>query len=384
MPGFYFRRCLFAFLFAGLEAAAYAQTNPTMTRAQSLRTQHKAADAVALLRPYVEQHPNDIAALVLLGNSLFDLHQTDEAGQAFARALAVNPNSISANLAAGELLLSEHRDPEAMDRFETVLAQDAHHAAARKDEVTAATELAVSSRRENHPDLALVALRHACEKVPDSPELQLDRGLQAFELNQLSEADEALHTARKLDAANPTILYALARLEAQQQHMPDAERDYKAYLALKPNDATAHFGLGYIYATLLRTDDARREFEASVRLQPQQTESYYQLGQLELDAHHDDEAKPLFERVLARDPNHAGALTGLGELAFRAKDYATAEQLLSHAEKSDPSYTRPHYYRGLALARLGRADEAQQELQQSDGRQHATPPSPSNTQQPPQ
>jgi tetratricopeptide (TPR) repeat protein len=369
-----FHRFLFSLVLAGLEATGNSQSSTTLTRAEHLRAQHKPAEATTILRAYTAQHPDDVAALVLLGNSLLDLHQAEDAGDAFAHALAADPNSIPANLAAGELLLTQHHDPEAMDRFETVLAHDPQHAAARKGEVDAVTDLAVSSRRDNHPDLALVALRHACEKLPDSSELQLDRGLQAFELNDLSEADEALHTAQKLAPANPTVTYALARLETQQQHMPDAERDFKTYLAARPNDATAHYGLGYIYAALLRTDEARREFETSIRLQPRQTESYLQLGQLALDAHHDDEAKRLFEQVLARDPNHAGALTGLGELAFRSKDYATAEQLLAHAEKSDPTYARPHYYRGLALARLGRDEEAQQELQQSDGREHATPP----------
>jgi tetratricopeptide (TPR) repeat protein len=274
-----------------------------------------------------------------------------------------------------------------MDRFETILAQGSQqhqeHVAASRGEVAAATELAIASRRDNHPDRALAALRHACEKLPDSSELQLDRGLQAFELGQLSESDEALHAAQKLAPDNPTILYGLARLETEQQLMPEAERNYKAYLAARPNDATAHYGLGYVYAALLRTEDARREFEASIRLRPQQTEAYYQLGQIALDARHDNEAKPLFERVLARDPNHAGALTGLGELAFRDKDYATAEQLLAHAEKSDPTYTRPHYYRGLSLARLGRNEEAQHELQQSDGRTHAGASSSVNTPQAP-
>jgi tetratricopeptide (TPR) repeat protein len=389
MSGLHLHRFLLALVFAGLETAAYAQTNstpnPILIRAWHLRSQHKSGEAAALLRPYTEQHPNDISALILLGNTLLDLYQTEEAGQAFAHALAVDPNSIPANLAVGQLLLSQHRDPEAMDRFETILAQDPHHAIARKGEVAASTELAVTSRRDNHPDLALVALRHACEKLPNSPELQLDRGLQALELNQLPEADEALHTAKKLAPANSTILYALARLETEQQHMPEAESDYNAYLVAHPDDATAHYGLGYIYVALLRTEDARREFEVSIRLQPQQTESYYQLGQLALDAHQDDKAKPLFEHVLARDPNHAGALTGLGELAFRDKDYATAEQLLVHAEKSDPTYARPHYYRGLALARLGRNAEAQQEFQQNDGRTHAAPPpsAGTNTPQPP-
>ncbi|MGA2250938.1 tetratricopeptide repeat protein [Terracidiphilus sp.] len=387
MPGSYFYGFLYALILAGFGAAAHAQTNSTvdsiLSRAEHLRAQHKPTEAAALLHPYIEQHPGDTPALILLGDILLDLHRTEEAGQTFTQALAADPNSIPANLAVGEILLSQHLDPEAMDRFETILAQEPRNVAARKGETTAATELAVTSRRDNHPDLALIALRHACEKLPDSHELQLDRGLQAFELNQLPEADEALHTAKKLDSTNPAILYALARLETEQQHMAEAERDYKAYLALRPNDATAHYGLGYTYAALLRTEDARREFEAFIRLQPRQTESYYQLGQIALDAHHDDEAKPLFERVLACDPNHAGALTGLGELAFRSKDYAAAEQLLARAEKSDPAYSRPHYYRGLSLARLGRNEEAQQELQQSDGRTHATPSSSANTSQPP-
>ena len=388
MPGSYFHCFLYALVLAGLGAAAHAQTNstvdPILIRAEHLRAQHKPTEAVALLRPYIGQHPGDTPILILLGNILLDLHETEEAGQTFTQALTADPNSIPANLAVGQILLSQHRDPEAMDRFETILAQDSHHVGARKAEVTAATELAVASRRDNHPDLALAALRHACEKLPDSPELQLDRGLQAFEVNQLPEADEALHIARKLAPSNPAVVYALARLATEQQHMPEAERDYKAYLAARPNDATAHYGLGYAYVALLRTEDARREFEASIRLQPLQTESYYQLGQLALDAHHDDEAKPLFERVLARDPNHAGALTGLGELAFRNKDYAAAEQFLAHAETSDPTYNRPHYYRGLSLARLGRNEEAQQELQQSDGREHANVPSSPGTAPPQQ
>jgi tetratricopeptide (TPR) repeat protein len=384
MPGSYFHGFLYALILAGFGAASHAQTSPTvdpiLIRAEHLRAQHKPTEAAAILRPYIELHTGDKPALILLGNILLDLHQTEEAGQTFTRALTADPNSIPANLAVGQILLSQHRDPEAMDRFETILAQDSHNVAARKGEVAAATELALASRRDNHPDLALAALRHACEKLPDSRELQLDRGLQAFELNQLSEANEALHIARKVAPANSAVLYALARLETERQHMPEAERDYKAYLAVRPNDATAHYGLGYTYAALLRTEDARREFEASIRLQPQQTESYYQLGQLALDAHHDDEAKSLFERVLARDPNHAGALTGLGELAFRNKDYTAAEQLFTRAEKSDPTYARPHYYRGLSLARLGRNEEAQQELKQSNDRTSATP---TNTSQSP-
>jgi tetratricopeptide (TPR) repeat protein len=351
----------------------------TLVKASRLRSQHHSEAAADLLRTYLGKQPDDPDVLIALGDTLLDQKQPEEAGRVFARALAASPNSIPANNAVGKLLLFRHSDPEAMDRFETVLSLSTHDVEARKGEVAAATELALTSRREGHPDLALAALRHACEKLPDSAQLQLDRGIQAMDLNLLSEAEEALHTARQLDPADPTPLYALARVETDIQHMADAERDYKAYLNARPNDATAHFGLGYIYISLQRTEEARREFETSIRLRPRQTESYCQLGQLALDAHHDTEAKPLFEHVLSIDPNHAGALTGMGELAFRAHDYAAAEQFLTRAEKADPTYMRPRYYRGLVLAKLGRTEEAQQELRNSDGRQHATAPPPADT-----
>jgi Flp pilus assembly protein TadD len=344
-----------------------------LAKASRLRGQHHLEAAAELLQTYLKKQPNDLDILIALGDTLLEQKQLEEAGRVFARVLAANPNSIPANNAVGKLLLSRHSDPEAMDRFETVLSLSPHDVEARKGEVAAATELALTSRRAGHPALALAALQHACEKLPDSAQLQLDRGIQAMELNQLSEAEEALHIARQLDPADPTPLYALARVETDLQHMADAERNYKAYLGARPNDATAHFGLGYIYSSLQRTNEARHEFETSIRLQPKQTESYCQLGQIALDVHHDAEAKPLFEHVLTIDPNHAGALTGMGELAFRARDYAAAERFLARAEKADPTYMRPHYYRGLVLAKLGRTEEAQQELRNSDSRQHATP-----------
>src|SRR6202012_1344143 len=97
--------------------------------------------------------------------------------------------------------------------------------------------------------------------------------------------------------------------------------DLRAYLAKRPEDASAHFGLGKVLALQQRSAEARAEFERSIQLQPAQTESYYELGQLELELQHDAQANPLFQKVLSRDATHGGALTGMGIIAFRNKDY---------------------------------------------------------------
>jgi tetratricopeptide (TPR) repeat protein len=260
-------------------------------------------------------------------------------------------------------MLDEHRDPEAMDRFETVLDIDLRDKAARQGELAAATDLAMSARRQDHPDAALKVLEHARTKLPDDPTLLLDLGVQALQMGVLPEATEALETAQKLDPGSAEILYALARVEMAKLHLQAAEADLRAYLAKRPQDASAHFGLGKALEAEQRCAEAKAEFERSIQLQPVQTESYYELGQLELEVQHDAQAAPFFEKVLARDANHGGALTGMGIIAFRSKNYAQAEQYLARAEKAAPDYQPAHYYRGLVLARLGQKDESQRELQ---------------------
>ena len=281
------------------------------------------------------------------------------------------PGPIAENIRVGTALLADHHDPEAMDRFESVLEVEPSNGAARKGELAAATELALSVRQAGHPEAALQVLEHARSKLPDEPQLLFELGSEALEVHALREGSEALALAHKLRPDDLDILYMLARVEIEQQHLPAAESHIRTYLAAKPNDATAHFGLGHILAMQQRADEARSEFQRSITLQPVQTESYYQIGQLELDAHHDAQAQPLFRRTLDRDPNHGGALTGMGILAYRARDYSRAEGYLAAAVKAAPDYAPAHYYLGLTLVRLGKKDEGDRELLRATELGHA-------------
>jgi len=366
------RLCFILFLVATAHPSGVAQSSmpapprasddTILKQAQSQRSLHHPDQAEATLQPLLTREPENVAALVLLAHIRIDQANGTEASQLLVRALAASPNSIDANNALGDLLLGGHHCPEAMDRFETVLKIAPRDPAARHGEFAAATELAVSAHNAGHPEVALQVLQHARAALPDDLKLLVDIGVEATDLHLLNDASDALNAARTLRPNDPDTLYALAQLEIEQQHMADAEADLRAYLAIKPDDASAHFGLGHIYAMQQRVDLARAEFNRSIALQPVQTECYYQLGQLELDAQHDAQAEPLFQKVLARNPGHGGALAGIGVIAFRAKDYAKAEEYLAKAVKAAPDYGPAHYYRGLALARMGRKDEADAEL----------------------
>ena len=353
---------LFAMVQRGVTQEPGVDGAAVLRQAKLLRAQHQPEAAARVLNSFLSKQPEDADALALLAQIRLDGGDVSTGKELLTRALASSPNSPAANITLGRLMLEEHRDPEVMDRFETVLAIDLRDTEAREGELTAATDLAMSARRENDPDAALKVLEHARTKLPDDPKLLLDLGIQATEMGLLPEATDSLQSARKLDASDPDILYALARLEMVEQHLQTAEADLRAYLANRPEDASAHFGLGKVLEVAQRTTEARAEFEHSIQLQPAQTESYYELGLLELEVQHDAQAAPLFQKVLARDATHGGALTGMGIIEFRSKNYAQAEQYLARAEKAAPGYQPAHYYRGLALARLGQKDESQREL----------------------
>jgi len=338
--------------------------------AAKLRAEHREDAAATLLEHYLQTHPEDADVLVELARIREARSNADAAKELLWQALRASPNSPPANLMLGRMLLAEHRDPEAMDRFETVLAIDPHSADARAGELAAVTELAVRMREEGHPERALLALKHSQTYLYDDPQLLLELGIQLNELGNAAGAVDVLKTGQKLQPDDLQILYALARAEFSKQDMAAAESGFRAYLEKRPGDASAHFGLGRVLEVLQRTDDARTEFRRSIELQPLQTESYYELGDMELKAGHDAEAEQLFAQVLARDAKHGGALTDMGEIDFRRKNFAGAEQWLSKAEAAAPAYPPAHYYRGLALARLGRKDESEDELKKATELDH--------------
>ncbi len=228
--------------------------------------------------------------------------------------------------------------------------------------VQAAVREALAARAAGDPDRALATLQHAREQLPHDPTLLLDFALQADAMRLYRDADTALTEAIALRPDDPATIYALGRVKLDEGRLPEAEQRLRQYLALRPGDATAHYGLGRVFHRELRDDEAAEELHRSLALQPAQTESHYELGSLALAAHRDEEAQAEFGAALERDPRHAGALAGSGALALRRKEYPRAAELLRQSLALDPAHPETHRSLALALAKLGRKEESEQEL----------------------
>jgi tetratricopeptide (TPR) repeat protein len=251
---------------------------------------------------------------------------------------------------------------EARDAFERVLEEIPNHEAAQEGEVDVSEHLALAARKGGRRDEALADLLRAQKFAPENTRLLFDLGVLEDEMQLYLDADKTLSRLAALRPEDPNVLYAVARVKLDLGQLGPAEEKMLAYLKSHPDDASAHFGLGRIYRQGLQFDKAQREFERSIELQPHQTEAYFQLGDVELEQKNYQDAVSNFSKTLLGNPKHGGALAGTGIAYYKQKMYDKAAQFLEEATHAAPEYQPGHYYLGLTLARLGKAEASQHEL----------------------
>jgi Flp pilus assembly protein TadD len=72
----------------------------------------------------------------------------------------------------------------------------------------------------------------------------------------------------------------LGCLEHEAGRLADAERHYRAALALRPDDATAAFDLGVVLEDLGRLDEALAAYQQSLASDPASADAHYNLARL--------------------------------------------------------------------------------------------------------
>ncbi len=121
-------------------------------------------------------------------------------------------------------------------------------------------------------------------------------------------------------------LLVAAQDAVSKQDYQSAAQDYQNYLQKKPDDASVHYNLGYVYRALERPDDAKSEYEKAIALAPD-------------------------------DLKMAPAYRNLGILLL-AKDPAAAVDPLEHAVRLEPQDPQAKWLLGTALERSGKLESA--------------------------
>jgi tetratricopeptide (TPR) repeat protein len=185
-------------------------------------------------------------------------------------------------------------------------------------------------------------------------------------LNDLTEADQRMLQATKMDEKDPGIWYGLGRIRYSEQRFRDAVVCFQKTLALAPRSVKAEDNLGLAYQALNQLPEAIRAFQLALEWQkdaPHPSEQpMLNLAIAYLEQHQPDDALPLLIQAVAIAPKDPRIHDKLGQLYLEKNQLADAQREFEAATALAPENAAYHFLLGRALHRLGREADAKAEF----------------------
>ena len=142
-------------------------------------------------------------------------------------------------------------------------------------------------------------------------------------------ATQSLARASAADPNSPKLHVLLGDIYRQQKNVPEAEKEYRQALALRPEDTGAQFGLALALLAAGQTD----------------------------------EALSLAQAALQKNPDDPELNAVMGEILCARNEYADAEPFLKKSLNTKPEFvSRVHALLGNVYAKTNRTQEAIAEL----------------------
>lgn len=178
-------------------------------------------------------------------------------------------------------------------------------------------------------------------------------------------AQQGHETRRKVRVHDPLAdLLAQAYAAIEKKDFAGAVQLLNQYVASRPDDAQAHFQLGYAYTALQRWADAEAQYRKVVALDPKMAPAYQNLGLILLRAEPAAAVEPL-RKAADLEPDQAGPRFLLGEALARSGKLAEAVEPYQAAARLDPKNFHFHYELARALLDSNRAGEAELEFRRA-------------------
>jgi tetratricopeptide (TPR) repeat protein len=149
---------------------------------------------------------------------------------------------------------------------------------------------------------------------------------------------------------------------ADDKKYPEAIEVYKLAIRLDANYAPAFGGLGDAYLNSGNSQQAETAYKEQVRLAPNDAQAQFDLGYFYNAMGRHGEAFGPLVKASSLDPNFAEAFYGIGYAYLRGADFEKSIPFFRSAVRIKPDYGDAYYGLGSALARLGKADLANEQL----------------------
>ena len=161
---------------------------------------------------------------------------------------------------------------------------------------------------------------------------------------------------------NPATLapaqFSLGLIEQRSGNPQAAIALYSLALAVDSRNPALTLQLGLAHFALAQCDEAERCYRASIALEPRMAHAHYNLGVLLQQKHDLAGAACAFDAALTHQPRFPEALNNLGNVLMALREYARAEKCYRDAIAINEKFFYAHHGLGVLLIEANRHDEA--------------------------
>jgi putative PEP-CTERM system TPR-repeat lipoprotein len=361
------------------------------------------ADAKARARSVLKREPQNVAALVLLGNALAGLREVDEglgvlgraiqvdperagvyanlgvfqmakgenglAENAFVKATTVAPKSVEAHLNLGNFYRAVKRWNEAEATLKTALALEPRNAKVndamasmyvesnRAPLAEAYFKALVDIAKDERSQFALSGYYVSVGRYPEALKtleiLAQDKShyvnasvriaLLHYAAGDRPKAQRIIDEVLKREPRSGAAMTVKARLLLSEKKIPEALEQIKSAIMVDPRSADAQLTLARVQMMLNDVEEARKAFNDTLKLDPHSLAAQLELSELHRNRNEIDTAIQFAEQGIATSPDNLTArLTLIRALMVRDQDHERAEQELRTMLTRHPTSARAH------------------------------------------
>lgn len=300
--------------------------NDLLDEAQAALDKNDYNAAIPPLQKFIEQKPDVAFAHFQLAYAYTALKRADDARAEYEKCVAIDPKMPEAQLNLGILLLDQ--DPAA--------AVAPLQKAVELLPLQSRPRYLLGLAEERTGDLtgAAESFEGASRLDPKDGDALTELGRIYVKTNRPAEAEAKFRAALAIDPKSAEALQGLA-LSLDAQNRPGAVEEYRAYLAVQPQDDRARSRMVHLLVQQQKFDEALAELDKTGPGQAPSLDNLKLKADIEIGQKKMDAAITTLKQAVALAPNDAQLHGGLGRMYMQTRDFANAEKELRIALNLD-------------------------------------------------
>ncbi|GAB0056305.1 Beta-barrel assembly-enhancing protease [Candidatus Magnetaquicoccaceae bacterium FCR-1] len=309
----------------------------------------------------IKKQPDHLSARLMLAQIYGRLKDPARAKGALAPLFAKSDVAWKANLAMGRAYVHMNDLKKSLEYFRKARKQ-------APDQLEPILALGAALQEMDRPKEAETIYREFLSRNPESETIHSRLGRLLLTQEDRAAALEEFRTIARLSPGSVQARLTSALILMSQRHFEDALQELRLADAVRPGNSGVAYYIGQTLEALDRLRDARNAYESIKQDDPFYLEAQVRIAFLDASEKKGKEAASRLKSLNDAYPDRIEVLLALTVILFQEEEYDAVVDTASKGLHLAPDQSRFLFNRAMALDKLQRWPEAEQDLQQYLGK----------------